>query len=258
MSKLIVSVQEDDHERLSAIQSALGPVTIPILRRNKKSSRIEVCSTGFCLKVCENLYVITASHSIDDLSAQSDWEYLLGVDGKTTIIPRIFRPNEREGASSLDIAAIPISRESEFFEDFERFAIPIGSAMYRKEFSDIDIQFVQGFVKNINKSPKNYDSENMNLVANVFGYAQPFEKSVDFSHYEKDSRFHYAIKWVDRVNGNKVMSPAGLSGAGYWFFPDQYNIDRKFLAGVFIEYHKKDSVAFVTKIDHVINLIENI
>jgi len=59
-------------------------------------------------------------------------------------------------------------------------------------------------------------------------------------------------------DGNYVTHPRGCSGAGYWFFPDRYDLGKMFLAGVFIEYHKNDDVGFVTKVDEVIKFIETI
>jgi hypothetical protein len=74
------------------------------------------------------------------------------------------------------------------------------------------------------------------------------------------SKFYPQIKKqkpVHQIKKQKPVHPRGCSGGPYWFVPDKFKLDNFYLAGVFIEYYAKSSVAFVTKIEQVIALIEH-
>ncbi|CAK3897730.1 Peptidase S1 domain-containing protein [Vibrio crassostreae] len=230
--------------------------TIPIFIENDKRGPEQI-GTGFFLNVLGELFFTTASHVVDVLiGAEKQPCIALGEQVVYLNYESIKRTKNRttNEADDIDIAVFKISSGVDMFLEALPYTIPLEKVAINLELQDIDLQLVQGFPSSKNKGkPSNAAKRHVRGV--IWSYLFSFSENTDFGEFGKQQEAHYAIKWSDKINGDAIPHPRGVSGGPYWVMPDSTKPYNCYLAGVFIEYYKHKKVAFATKIEKVLQLI---
>ncbi|SMY34334.1 hypothetical protein [Photobacterium andalusiense] len=254
---------EYSHEEYGKVLQVVGEkidkYAIPIFIVDQ-SKRPEIVGTGFFINYIDCIYFVTASHVIDELNdAGSLLKIALG-GGIFSLeligLKRTISTEKGIADNHFDIAVLPISKDHGLYSRCLQQAIPIYSSMLDKKFPTVDMQILQGYPVSKNKTTSRFNRVTNDYSSALWTYSFMFDDCCDFESLGKSPDYHYAVKWLGKVNGQKIPNPRGCSGGPYWFVPDIENVDNQILAGVFIEYWSKHSVAFVTKIEHVVKLIE--
>lgn len=256
-------VELESHEKYGQILKEAGVLldsyVIPIFCLDK-FERPEMEETGFFLEHNRKIYFITASHVIDAIqSAKSLFVVALNTEMFSISLAgskRTVNIETEVADSQFDLAAIPISSENHYYEQCQKIAIPVAKTTLNKHFSKVDMQILQGFPSSKNKTSKCLKNQTKHFSGVLWTFSFSFFSNCEFSKYNKAPSSHYPIQWSKKINGQKTLNPKGCSGGPYWFIPNKSKISEFYLAGVFIEYYEKSEVAFVTKIEHVIQLVE--
>ncbi|PKF60175.1 hypothetical protein CW745_16405 [Psychromonas sp. psych-6C06] len=252
----------DSHElygkTLKEAGELLDKYVIPVFRRGR-FERPEMEGTGFLIEQYSNIYFITASHVIDAIKAtQSNFVIAIETQMFSLSLANCKRTIETKteiADNQFDLAAILISPENDYYELCKKVTIPSSKVLINHQFRQVDMQILQGFPSSKNKTAKCFDSQNKHFSGALWTYSFNFHMDCDVTQFNKIPGSSYPIHWSKKINGQKTLHPRGCSGGPYWFIPNKDKVHEHYLAGVFIEYYEKKSVAFVTKIDHVIDLI---
>jgi len=265
----------DSHKKYGEILEEAGELlnsyVIPIFCLDK-FERPEMEGTGFFLEHNLRIYFITASHVIDAIQSTNS-HFVIAMNTEMFSLPlsgskRTVNTKDEVADSQFDLAAIPVSPKFDYYEQCQKLAIPLNKTTLSKSFPKVDMQILQGFPSSKNKTAKCLDNNTKHFSAGLWTYSFNFSDNCDYPSFNKIKGSHYPIHWPKKVQGQKIQGkeiqaqgqigvhPRGCSGGPYWFIPDQSKINEFYLAGVFIEYYEKPEIAFVTKIEHVIELVE--
>ncbi|MCL1068121.1 hypothetical protein L2735_15130 [Shewanella olleyana] len=256
-------LEVESHEKYGEILKEAGELldsyVIPIFCLDK-FDRPEMEGTGFFIEKNLRVYFITASHVIDAIQfAESRFVIALETEIFSLSLlgsKRTVKIGTEVADSQFDIAAIPILPESNYYNRCIKLAIPVSKTTLNRHFSKVDMQILQGFPSSKNKTAKRLNNQTKHFSGVLWTFSFNFFQNCDFSKYNKIPGSHYPIHWSKKINGQKTLNPRGCSGGPYWFIPNKRKVNEFYLAGVFIEYYEKSDVAFVTKIEHVIELVE--
>lgn len=246
-------------DKLKEAGELIEQYVVPIFYLNK-FERPEMLATGFFLEHNRKVYFITASHVIDNLDP-TERSFVISINTKMLSLSlagakRTVDQESERADSQFDLAAIPISYKVDYYEECQKLAIPTSRTTLNKNFSKVDMQLLQGFPSSKNKTAKRLNNKTKNFSGVLWTYSFNFFQNCNFSNFNKVPGSHYPIHWSKKIEGQKTLHPKGCSGGPYWFIPNKNLINEYYLAGVFIEYFEKSEIAFVTKIEHVIELIE--
>ncbi|MBB1437532.1 hypothetical protein H5202_02370 [Shewanella sp. SG41-4] len=254
-----VESYENYGEILKEAGELLDSYVVPIFCLDK-FNRPEMEGTGFFLEYNLGIYFITASHVIDAIqSAKSHFiiaihteMFQLSLAGSK----RTVNSESEVADSQFDLAAIQINPENDNYEQCQKLAIPTNKTTLNKSFLNVDMQILQGFPSSKNKTAKCLNNQTKHFSGALWTYSFNFFQNCNFSKFNKEAGSHYPIHWSKKIKGQKTLHPRGCSGGPYWFIPNKNKINEYYLAGVFIEYYEKDEIAFVTRIEHAIELVQ--
>jgi len=266
-------LDDDSHKKYGEILEAAGELldsyVIPIFCLNK-FERPEMEGTGFFIEHNLRIYFITASHVIDAIQSTNS-RFVIAINTEMFSLPllgskRTVNTKDAVADSQFDLAVILVSPNLDYYKQCLELAIPISKTTLSKNFPKVDMQILQGFPSSKNKTAKCL-SNTKHFSSVLWTYSFNFSANCDYSSFNKIKGSHYPIHWPKKVQGQKLQGkeaqaqgqigvhPRGCSGGPYWFIPDKSKISEFYLAGVFIEYYERSEIAFVTKIEHVIELI---
>jgi len=259
----IISLDEDFGKRLDSLADLLDGFVVPVLCQTRHG-KPELIGTGFYLYHEQKLYLITASHVIDQLNTSKS-ALITVADGRIDrleieSIRRTVLLDQEIADNALDIAAAEVCKNSDLYPLALKISFTIKQTMIGRSFKTVKLQILCGYPASKHKSAKTVDLVEKTIKTTTWHYSFLFKHDCDYEKYEKNSNDCYAIDWPKKSSGEGgigvAVSPRGCSGGPYWFLPDQFNLENRFLAGVFIEYYRNDGVAFITRIEKVIELIE--
>jgi len=267
-----VEFHEKYGDTLEEAGELLNSYVIPIFCLDK-SERPEMEGTGFFLEHNKKLYFITASHVIDAITTAKS-KFIIAIHSNMPSLSlsgckRTVSVENELADNQYDLAVIPISHNFAYYDQCLKLAIPTSKTTLNKSFPKVDMQILQGFPSSKNKTVKCRDNITKHFSGALWTYSLNSAQDCNFSDFkDKVAGTQYPIHWPKKVQGQKIqgkqiqtpgqlgVQPRGCSGGPYWFIPNISKINEYYLAGVFIEYHKKYGIAFVTKIEHVIQLVD--
>jgi len=247
----------DSHEQYGEIVKEAGGLldkyVVPVFCQDK-FGRPEMEGTGFFIEHNLKVYFITASHVLDAIKS-SNSDFLIAVQTQMISLPLLGFKQTMDDDRQFDLAAFLISPADDNYGLYQNISIPTHKTTLNNKLEKVDMEILQGFPISKNKTAKRLNNQTKNFEGALWTYSFSFFQNCDFYNFNKHQDLHYAINWPKKIKGQKTLNPRGCSGGPYWFIPDENKINGHFLAGVFIEYYEKDEIAFVTKIDNVIELI---
>lgn len=256
---MILSISEHINLALEETEKHLSSFTYPVFAEAENDRPILLASSVL-IKFKSNIYLVTASHVIDELNKAKS-AFHLGINGK-------FLPLENEFVSSMivdgakdnfDIAFYKLS--SDFVSQHSLNYITESQMLVNKAFKSVHLTCIHGYPCSKNKQVKALKGgKSFNLFA--FTYAgKNIEFSSTWTKYEKNPEFHACMSYsaVRAEDGGTQNPPApkGISGGGVWIIPNSFEPTNVYLKGIFIEYFSSEKVSFCTKIDKVLKFIED-
>ncbi|KAB7688464.1 hypothetical protein GBN24_12570 [Plesiomonas shigelloides] len=257
---MILSISDHINLTLKETEKYLSSFTYPVFAE-AENDRPDLFASSVLIEFKSNIYLVTASHVIDELN-KANSAFHLGVNGVFLPLENEFirsRPTVDGEKDNFDIAVYELPRD--FVSQHSLNYITESQMLVNKTFESVHITCIHGYPCSKNKQVKALKGgKSFNLFA--FTYAgKNIELGSSWSNYEKNPEFHACMSYstVRAENGGTQMppSPKGISGGGVWIIPNSFEPTNVYLKGIFIEYFSKEKVSFCTKIDKILKFIED-
>lgn len=246
-----------DHIQLSlgTVTPIVNAYTYPVFVR-AKNDRPDLIASSVIIKVDGRNILVTASHVvINVLSVDSSFYIAVG---KTYIaLEDEFTFSSHDEIDHFDIAFVELS--DEFVKENGVSVLDENMLMINKTFPSIHISLIHGYPRSKNKQVKALGGGTV-FKSNAYSYAGYLDSHFqDWEKYGKDKVTHTCMRYGlirdEKGHINLPTHPRGISGGGLWLMPDSFKARSVFLDSIFIEYHKKDKITFSTKIEWVVQFI---
>lgn len=255
---MIISVAEHINLTMSEAQAHVSKYTYPIFA-NALNGHPDLIASCIIIEVSTTKYLVTASHVISELNKINSALYI-AVEGEfIEIAGRVWRTIGNEG-ENVDIAFIQLPLN--FFENRSVFVVNENRLVVGRNFNSPHISFIHGYPCSKNKQAGALKGGHK-FNSYAFAYAGKIRRDfTEWLKYKKSESIHICMNYKksEDLHGEIIMppSPIGISGGGLWLVPDSSNTENIYLAGIAIEYHKKQGIVFATKIEAVVGLIKKI
>ncbi len=119
------------------------------------------------------------------------------------------------------------------------------------------MHLVLGYPISKNKVSKTVNPESNEVKTGFQTIVVKIDRKIKMSIFVgKNDGVHLGFRYnLDHLK-QKLPFSRGMSGGGVWYIPNIYNLNRFYLNGIFIEYHKKEKVGIATKARYLKRLAE--
>jgi hypothetical protein len=252
----IISVGDHISYAMEETQEVANSCTYPVFvsAGNDKPDLI-ASSVAIQHKTC--IYLVTASHVLNELRGMNS-PFYVGVEGKFVAIEGQFTRSVSASEDDFDIAYIRLS-DSFVSENKIKFVVE-EKILFRRNFENFHLALIHGYPCTKNKQVKALSGGTC-FKSFAFSYSGKIDKNyARWAPLRKMEEIHIGMKYgkAKDVKGEVVIppKPQGISGGGLWIMPDSFKSTELYLAGIAIEHHKSPELVFATKIQKVIEFIE--
>jgi hypothetical protein len=147
----------------------------------------------------------------------------------------------------FDLCLVDISTIKDRFSFLNKSKIALGSGFSRGSFN-----VLLGYPLSSNKSTKSFDPDHNEVITGFQTVGVKLDSKIKFSQFQGiKGNVHIGFRYNFDHEKQILPSPRGMSGCGVWNIPSVYNTNDFYLAGIFIEYHKKEKVGFATHANYI-------
>jgi hypothetical protein len=251
---LIINLRDNFELSIDQIQKDLEYFTYPIFQENR-NNRPELVASSVAVEIGGSHFLCTASHvlmSLDDnrptYIANSNLHKkgaLVSLRGKAVFTKRV---NETD----FDLCLFDVTEIKENFNFLSERKITRES-----KFRQGSLQILLGYPLSKNKVTKTVNPESNVVETGFQTIGVKIDRKIKMSSFVgKNEGIHLGFTYnLDHLK-QKLPFPRGMSGGGVWHIPNIYNLNRFYLTGIFIEYHKKEKVGIATKAQYLKSLAE--
>ncbi len=246
-----MSTQNKIDLAITKVQQIITEYTYPVFISDIHN-KPDLIASSIVIKYRHKYYLITAAHVVRKVLATKS-SFIIGVKNQYVYIAGEFIYTNPSDKDHFDIAFVELSEK--FIKDHNVSAVKEEKMVDKNAFQSIDIGLINGFPNSKNKQKKAlYNSTSFKVKTYTYG---GIIKN-DFKYWDELNKFqdiHVCMSYGTKSDGNAPVDPRGISGGGLWIIPDYSHPNDYYLVGIAIEYHKKYSVTFSTKIEKVIQFI---
>ena len=239
---------------IEQVGNAVSIFTYPIFQINR-NNRPELVASSVAVELDGKYFLCTAKHAIEGLD-KSRLTYCANskLSQKGTFIQLNGKGIFTEDANGIefDLSLIDISMIKDNFCFLNRSKLALGSGFSRSSYN-----VLLGYPLSKNKPTKSIDPEHNEVMTGFLTVGVKLDSNIEFSQFQgMKSNVHIGFRYNLDYKKQPLPFPRGMSGCGVWNVPSVYNPKEFYLAGIFIEYHKKEKVGFATKANYIIKLSE--
>jgi len=253
---LILSLEDHLELSMEQIKSELEYFTYPIFQENR-NGKPELIASSVAIELGGSNFLCTAAHVLKNIN--DNQPILLGdsTTHKTGSLvdldlsgKAIFTKQAHE--SDVDLCLINLNAIKENLNFLNERKITMGN-----DFRSGGIHLLLGYPLSKNKVTKIINLKLNEVKTRYLTVGVKIDGSINLSHFDgKKGNIHFGFRYdIDHMK-QALPFPKGLSGGGVWYVPNIYEMKRFYLAGIFIEYHKKDKVGIATKAQYIKRLAE--
>jgi len=247
-------LQDNLKSSIEQIQKDLEYFTYPIFQENR-NNRPELVASSVAVELRGSHFLCTAAHVVKSIydnrpvyTANSNLNkkgLFFELDGKVIFTKQ---KNERD----FDLCLINVNAMKENFNFLSERKIKRDS-----EFRQGSLKLLLGYPLSKNKVTKTINPEINEVKTGILTIGVKIDQNINLSHFDgKKENVHIGFKYNKDHMKQKLPFPRGLSGGGIWYIPNIYDLNRFYLTGIFIEYHKKEKVGIATKAQYLKRLAE--
>lgn len=254
---MIISVGDHINLTMKEVELTLNSYTYPVFV-NAQNERPDLIASSVIVQIKNKIYIITASHVIDAVTKINS-QFYIATDGYFLAIEGEFTRSIEKDRDDFDIAFIEL--DADFVSKNKLNVLDENKLMTNKSFDSVHLHLIHGYPCSKNKQAKSLKGTT-NFKSYAFTYGGKVDKSFNkWQDFNKNKDFHTCMNYgiAKSINGdiNTPPSPRGISGGGLWLVPNSFKPNEIYLDAIFIEYYKKDKISFSTKIEKVVEFIEN-
>ena len=257
----MISLYEHIDLALEKTEKYLSLFTYPVFAETK-NDRPDLFASSILIEFRDKVYLVTASHVIDELN-NANSAFYLGINGRFISLEKEFIrsiPAVAGEKDNFDIAIYELPRD--FVSQHSLNYVTENKMLVNKAFQSVHLTCIHGYPCSKNKQVKALKGgTSFKLFA--FTYAgKNIELGDAWVKYAKNPDFHACVTYgeIRAENGGTQMppSPKGISGGGVWVIPNSFQPTNVYLKGIFIEYYANEKISFCTKIDKVLEFIGDV
>lgn len=252
---MVLTVSEHINLTMKQSETVLNRFTYPVFV-NQRNDRPDLIASSVAVELCEMIFLITASHVLDEVQSVES-PFYLGVEQGFVALQGEFIRSKAEPRDNFDIAFLEIPRK--FAEDHNIEWLGEGSVIVRQLFDSPHLTVVHGYPCSKNKQIKALKG-GTKFKSYAYSYGGKVDKEFSsWEKFEKHEDFHICMSYGKARSSDGMIvtppSPSGLSGGGLWIIPDSFKPESVYLTGIFIEYYGNDKVSFSTKMSKVYEFV---
>ena len=246
---LIINLQDNFKRAIEQVGESVSIFTYPIFQENI-NSRPELVASSVAIELDGKYFLCTARHVIEGLNKSlptycansnlSQGGIFIELNSKV-----IFTKNSKN--VELDLCLIDISAIKEKFIFLNGSKIALDSNFSGKSFN-----VLLGYPISQNKGMKAIDPSRNEVTTGFLTVAVKLDSNIDFLNFKGKTEYaHVGFRYHVDYEKQILPFPRGMSGCGVWNIPSVYDTENFSLAGIFIEYHKKEKIGFATKANYI-------
>lgn len=251
----IILIGDHISDAMKETQEVANLYTYPVFV-NARNDKPDLIASSVAIQRKGSIYLVTASHVLDDVK-KADSPFYIGIKGRFVAIEGQFTRSVTTSVDDFDIAFI---RLDSFVSDNKTEFVPEEKILFGRNFENFHLGLIHGYPCTKNKQFKAlFGGTSFKSLA--FSYSGKIDRNYpSWASFRKLEENHIGMKYgkARGVKGAVVTppKPQGISGGGFWIMPDSFKPTELYLAGIAIEHHKGPGLVFSTKIEKVIELIE--
>jgi hypothetical protein len=239
---------------LEQVADAASVFTYPIFQFDR-NDRPELIGSSVAVEFDDKYFLCTAKHVIERLD-RSRPTYCpnsnLSKKGTFIELNGIYRYSEDADGIEFDLSLIDVSMNKDNFSFLNKSIISLGS-----KFRQTSYNVLLGYPLSKNKPTKSIDSTRKEATSKFQPVGVKLDSNIAFSQFRGIKKsVHIGFRYNLDYKKQLLPFPRGMSGCGVWNVPSVYKPNEFYLAGIFIEYHRKEKVGFATKSKYIIKLSE--
>lgn len=242
---------------INQIQKDLEHFTYPIFQKNR-NNRFELIASSVAIKLGGVHFLCTASHVLEKRFSRPLFIGNSKTDKKGEFVSirgnAIFTKQKSELEADFDLCLIDIHKIKNKLNFLNERRIKRGPSISKK-----GMHLLQGYPLSKNKLTKITNADTNEVKTGYLTIGLKIDETINLSNFEgKNNNTHLGFKYNVDASKQALACPRGISGGGIWHIPNIYELHNFYLAGIFIEFDKKEKVGIGTKAIYIKRLSEKL